>query len=39
MLGVSETELRAGYADNTFWPKSVPLESYLLEALEAEQVR
>ncbi|MFA7296646.1 MAG: CoA transferase [Dehalococcoidia bacterium] len=39
MLGVSETELREGYADNTFWPKSVPLESYLLEALEAEQVR
>jgi crotonobetainyl-CoA:carnitine CoA-transferase CaiB-like acyl-CoA transferase len=39
MLGVSEDELREGYANNIFWPKSVPLESYLLESLETEQVR
>ena len=33
-LGVSREELREGYQDNTFWPRSVPIESYLLEALE-----
>ena len=33
-LGVSREELRQGYQDNTFWPCSVPIESYLLEALE-----
>jgi crotonobetainyl-CoA:carnitine CoA-transferase CaiB-like acyl-CoA transferase len=38
MLGVSREELRAGYEDNTFWPKSVPVEPYLLEALEGEKV-
>ncbi len=36
--GVTQDELRAGYEDNTFWPKSVPLESYLLEALEGQKV-
>ncbi len=34
-LGISREELRQGYQDGTFWPKSVPLEPYLLEALEA----
>ena len=34
MLGVSRDELRRGYEDGTFWPKTVPLEPYLLEALE-----
>jgi crotonobetainyl-CoA:carnitine CoA-transferase CaiB-like acyl-CoA transferase len=34
MLGVSPEELREGYANNTFWPRSVPIESYLMEALD-----
>ncbi|MFA7297938.1 MAG: CoA transferase [Dehalococcoidia bacterium] len=38
MLNVSPEELRAGYADNTFWPKSVPVEPYLIEALEGQAV-
>lgn len=38
MLGVPREELRQGYEDNTYWPKSVPLEPYLLEALEGEKV-
>ena len=38
MLNVSAEELRAGYADNTFWPKSVPVEPYLIEALEGQTV-
>ena len=27
-------ELKSGYEDGTFWPPSVPIESYLLEALD-----
>ena len=38
MLGVTQDELRAGYEDNTFWPKSVPVEPYLIEALEGQKV-
>jgi hypothetical protein len=38
MLGVTQEELKSGYEDNTFWPKSVPVESYLLEALEGTKV-
>jgi len=38
MLGVSTQEIRDGYEDGTFWPKSIPLEPYLLEALEAATV-
>jgi len=38
MLGVSVDELRSGYEDNTFWPRSVEVQPYLLEALEAEKV-
>jgi crotonobetainyl-CoA:carnitine CoA-transferase CaiB-like acyl-CoA transferase len=38
MLGVSHEELSEGYENNIFWPKSVPLESYLREALDAEKV-
>jgi crotonobetainyl-CoA:carnitine CoA-transferase CaiB-like acyl-CoA transferase len=38
MLGVSPEELRSGYEDNTFWPKSVALEPYLMEALESQTV-
>jgi crotonobetainyl-CoA:carnitine CoA-transferase CaiB-like acyl-CoA transferase len=34
MLGISAHEIREGYEDGTFWPKSIPLEPYLLEALE-----
>ena len=34
LLGVAPEELRAGYEDGTFWPQSVPVEPYLLEALE-----
>jgi crotonobetainyl-CoA:carnitine CoA-transferase CaiB-like acyl-CoA transferase len=34
-LGLSAQEIREGYGDGTFWPKSIPLEPYLLEALEA----
>jgi len=37
MLGVTRDELRRGYEDGTFWPKTVPLEPYLLEALGAAQ--
>ena len=33
MLGVSDQEIRDGYEDGTFWPKSIPVEPYLLEAL------
>ncbi len=35
MLGLSAEEIRAGYEDGTFWPKTLPLEPYLLEALTA----
>lgn len=38
MLGVDIDEVRSGYEDNTFWPQSVELQPYLLEALESEQV-
>ena len=34
MLGLSPQEIREGYEDGTFWPKSIPVESYLIEALE-----
>ena len=34
MLGLSAQEIREGYEDGTFWPKGIPLEPYLLEALE-----
>ena len=34
MLGLDPEELRAGYEDGTFWPQSVPVEPYLIEALE-----
>ena len=37
-LGLSPQEIREGYEDGTFWPKSIPLEPYLLEALEARTV-
>lgn len=35
MLGLSGEEIRAGYEDGTFWPKTIPLEPYLLEAIES----
>lgn len=38
MLGLSTQEIRQGYEDGTFWPKSIPLETYLIEALEAKTV-
>jgi crotonobetainyl-CoA:carnitine CoA-transferase CaiB-like acyl-CoA transferase len=34
MLGLSAQEIREGYGDGTFWPKTIPPEPYLLEALE-----
>ena len=34
ILGLSTQEIREGYEDGTFWPKTIPLEPYLLEALE-----
>lgn len=34
LLGLSGAEIRAGYEDGAFWPKSIPIEPYLLEALE-----
>ena len=34
LCGVTPEELRAGYEDGTFWPGSVPVESYLLDELE-----
>ena len=33
-LGLPPEELRAGYADGTFWPEGVPIEPYLLDALD-----
>lgn len=33
LLGLSHEELRQGYEDGVFWPPSVPIEPYLLEAL------
>jgi crotonobetainyl-CoA:carnitine CoA-transferase CaiB-like acyl-CoA transferase len=35
MLGLSAEEIRAGYQDGTFWPTTLPLESYLIDALAA----
>ena len=35
MCGLDPEELRAGYEDGSYWPKSVPIESYLLDALGA----
>ena len=32
-LGLSLQEIREGYADGTFWPKSMPLYAYIEEAL------
>jgi crotonobetainyl-CoA:carnitine CoA-transferase CaiB-like acyl-CoA transferase len=34
MLGLSPQDIREGYEDGTFWPKSIPIEPYLIEALE-----
>ena len=39
LLGVTLDELRAGYADNTYWPASVPIEPYLLEMLDQAAAR
>ncbi len=33
LLGLSQQELREGYSDGTFWPKSMPLYPYIEEAL------
>jgi crotonobetainyl-CoA:carnitine CoA-transferase CaiB-like acyl-CoA transferase len=33
LVGLSLDEIRAGYTDGTFWPKGMPLYSYLEEAL------
>jgi CoA:oxalate CoA-transferase len=33
LLGLSQQELREGYTDGTFWPKSMPLYPYIEEAL------
>jgi crotonobetainyl-CoA:carnitine CoA-transferase CaiB-like acyl-CoA transferase len=33
LLGLSLEEIRAGYTDGTFWPKSMPLYAYIEEAL------
>jgi crotonobetainyl-CoA:carnitine CoA-transferase CaiB-like acyl-CoA transferase len=33
LLGLSLDEIRAGYADATFWPKDMPLAPYVEEAL------
>jgi crotonobetainyl-CoA:carnitine CoA-transferase CaiB-like acyl-CoA transferase len=38
MLGFSRDEIRAGYEDGTFWPKSVPIEPYLMQRLEESKV-
>jgi crotonobetainyl-CoA:carnitine CoA-transferase CaiB-like acyl-CoA transferase len=35
LLGIPVEQVRAGYADGTFWPPDVPLESYLFDDLEA----
>ena len=37
MLGLSPQEIREGYENGTFWPKSIPLEPYLIDALEAKE--
>ena len=37
MLDLNPQEIREGYEDGTFWPKSIPLEPYLLESLEAKE--
>jgi crotonobetainyl-CoA:carnitine CoA-transferase CaiB-like acyl-CoA transferase len=34
LLGLSLEEIRAGYADGTFWPQHTPLYPYLQEMLE-----
>jgi benzylsuccinate CoA-transferase BbsF subunit len=33
LLGLSRQEIKEGYADGTFWPKSMPLYPYIEEAL------
>jgi hypothetical protein len=38
MLGLSHAELASGYEDNTFWPSAVPIEPYLVEALNDAKV-
>ncbi|MEI6666322.1 MAG: CoA transferase [Chloroflexota bacterium] len=38
MLGLSHAELASGYEDNTFWPSAVPIEPYLVEALNDARV-
>ena len=37
MLGLTPQEIREGYENGTFWPKSIPLEPYLIDALEAKE--
>jgi benzylsuccinate CoA-transferase BbsF subunit len=34
LLGLSLQEVKAGYADGTFWPKGMPLYAYIEEALQ-----
>lgn len=34
ILGLTDAELRSGYADGTFWPLSLPPEPYLPELVE-----
>ena len=38
-LGFSIEDIRAGYADGTFWPASVPIEPYLVAALDAHSAQ
>ena len=33
LLGLSLEDIRAGYADGTFWPKDMPLYPYIEETL------
>jgi hypothetical protein len=33
VLGLSFDDIRAGYADGTFWPKDMPLPHYIEETL------
>lgn len=35
LLGLSREEVRQGYEDGTFWPKELPVEPYLVTALDA----
>jgi crotonobetainyl-CoA:carnitine CoA-transferase CaiB-like acyl-CoA transferase len=33
LLGLSLQEVKAGYADGTFWPEGMPLYAYIEETL------